>query len=165
MNGKESSPGLDLGTQPGVLLETDPATISAADLVATVTDEFQLQGEVPPSDEKVLALARVIVGYLRTSPLPDSLSLTGQTVAVAAFVGACPAWWTRDFQDYGKLAALLDDVFHQREVEVPSMVVLDLLHGVTAGIMRRKRMPRTQAAQLAMADWMASLYLAGLDDW
>jgi hypothetical protein len=31
--------------------------------------------------------------------------------------------------------------------------------------MRSKRLPRTEAAQLAMADWIATLYLAGLDDW
>lgn len=165
MNGKEPSPGLDLGNLPGVLLETDAAAISATDLMDLVKDEFHQQGEVPPAEEKILALSCVIAGYLRTCPLPDCASLQGQSLAITSFVGACPAWWTRDSRDYGKLAALLDDVFHQREVGVPGAVVMEILHGVTAGIMRSKRLPRTEAVQLAMADWIATLYLAGQEDW
>jgi len=165
MNGKEPSPGLDLGHVPGVLLESDAAAISADDLMHLVKDEFHEQGEVPPCAEKILVLSRVIAGYLRTCPLADCAGLEGQSVAIASFVAACPAWWTRDSRDYGKLAALLDDVFHQREAGLPSTVAMEMLHGVTAGIMRAKRLPRTQAAQLAMADWIATLYLAGRDDW
>jgi hypothetical protein len=158
-------PGFDLGAPPDLLLETDTTMISATDLLATIEKEFGQQGQVPPSGEKILTLARVIVGHLRTSPMPDSPSAEGQAMAVASFVAACPVWWTRDYSDYGKLAALLDDVFHQREVAVPARAAMDMLHGITAGIMRRKRLPGTDVAQLAMADWIAALYLAGLDDW
>jgi hypothetical protein len=165
MNGKEPSPGLDLGNLPGVLLDSDAAAISATDLMDLVKDEFQQQGEVPPCADKILVLSRVIAGYLRTCPLPECASLQGQSLAITSFVGACPPWWTRHSRDYGKLAALLDDVFHQREVGVPSAAAMEMLNGVTAGIMRSKRLPRTEAAQLAMADWIATLYLAGLEDW
>jgi hypothetical protein len=165
MNGKDPSPGLDLGPVSGVQLESDPAPIHAADLLDAVHDEFRRQGEVAPNEEKLLVIARVITGFLRTSPVPDAAGLQGQATAISAFVGACPAWWTHDYRDLAKLAALLDDVFHQREVPVPTPVALDMLHGLGAGILRSKRLPHGDAVQLAIADWIASLYLAGLDDW
>lgn len=165
MNGNDPSPGLALGALPGVRLEADPASINAADLVDEVHDEFHRQGEVPPGSDKILVIARVIAGHLRTCPLPDATSAEGQATAITSFVSACPAWWTHDYRNYGKLAALLDDVFHQREVAVPTPDAMDMLLALAAGIMRRKRLPRSDAAQLALADWIASLYLAGLDEW
>jgi hypothetical protein len=165
VNGNDPSPGLALGALPGVRLEPDPASINAADLVDAVHDEFQRQGEIPPPPDKVLVIARVVTGHLRTCPLPDAASPQGQAIAVASFVGACPAWWTHDYREYGRLAALLDDVFRQREVGIPPPAAMDTLLGLVAGIMRRKQLPRSESAQLALADWIASLYLAGLDEW
>jgi len=164
VNGKEPTPGFDLESLMGVFVETDPAAIRAADLVEVVRDEFQRQGEILPPAEKLLVLARVIAGYARTSPLQTAVDDLTE-LAVTAFVTACPVWWTRDHCDYGKVAAFLDDALHQREVTLPTPAAMDLLHGLTIGLMRRKQMPRTHAAQLAMADWVAALYLAGQDDW
>lgn len=165
MSGKDPMLGLDLGTAPGILVDSDLPVITAADLIEPVKEEFQRQGEVAPADEKILVLARVIAGYLRTSPRVEDDGEHGRHLAVESFVGACPGWWLRDTGDYGKVAALLDDVFHQRDVAIPPAASMDMLHGITVGIMRRKRLPRGLAAQFAMADWVATLYLAGLDDW
>ncbi|HEY8514176.1 MAG TPA: hypothetical protein VIS07_01530 [Candidatus Binatia bacterium] len=71
----------------------------------------------------------------------------------------------RAYRRYGRVAALLDDVFHQREVALPTPAEMDQLHRLTVALMQRRSMPASHAAQLAMADWIASLYLAGSEDW
>jgi hypothetical protein len=164
VNGKEPTAGFDLESLMGAFVETDPAAIRAADLVDVVRDEFEKQGEILPPEEKLLVLARVITGYARTSPLQAAVDDLTE-LAVTAFVTACPAWWTRDHGDYGKVAAFLDDALHQREITQPTSAAMDMLRGLTIGLMRRKQMPPTHAAQLAMTDWVAVLYLAGQDDW
>jgi len=129
-----------------------------------VTNEFERQGEVPPGDAALSALRRVIAGFLRTSPLQAPASLTSHG-AIGAFVGACPGWWVRDLSDYPMVASLLDDVFQEHGITGPAPELMAMLHRLTVGILRGRRAPRTHAAQLAVSDWVASLYLAGGKDW
>jgi hypothetical protein len=165
VKGKQSSSGVVLGAESGAGVNTDPVLVPADDLLDLVREEFTQQGDLVPGDDQVLVLARVVAGYLRTSPLPQLLSPGGEMVVAASFVGACLGWWTRDVGDYTRLAALLDDVFHQRESGRPSGPGMEILLALGAGIMRQRHLRASQPAQLAIADWIATLYLAGLDDW
>lgn len=162
---KRSSFEIDLSA-PGLLVTDDPVSVDATELLELVREEFAQQGDVIPCDEKLLALARVATGFLRTSPLLQSATPQGQIVVVQAFVATCLGWWTRDFGAYGKVAALLDDVFHQRETHVPDAATMDMLLALTVGLLRRRRIDaNASVAQLAITDWLATLYLAGLEDW
>jgi len=163
--GKAAMPGLAFGPVPAVELDVEAAVVCASDLIEAVTEEFKRRGEVPPSAERTLVLCRVVAGFLRTLPIPPDPATEPQAAVIAAFVAACPGWGSANDEDYDSVAALIDDVFHQREVSVPSAAAMDLLHRLTVGVMRRRKMPQSREAQLAMADWMASLYFAGNDDW
>ncbi|MEW6270204.1 MAG: hypothetical protein AB1689_13015 [Thermodesulfobacteriota bacterium] len=163
-SGKQPAGGAFLVVSPGVTVEPERALIDARDLVPSVLKELQRRGEVVPGDERLAALCRLMAGYLRTTPV--QLATLDETIAavVAGFVAAWPGWWTHDYTDYGRVAGLLDDAFHQRE-PVPSPTEMDVLHRLTVGLMRSRQMPPSHAAQLAMADWVATLYLAGASDW
>ena len=165
MNGKGAPPGIELSSTPGLVVDGDPVPISAHEVLELVREEFAHQGEVLPGDDKLVVLAQVATGYLRTCPLPESVTPQGQTICVAAFVTACLGWWTRDVGGFGRIATFLDDAFHQRETGVPPAAAMEMLLTVTTGLMRRRQVNPTHAAQLAMADWITSLYLAGRDDW
>lgn len=147
----------------GVALEASFGELAESDLLDLVTEEFQRQSEVPPCEEKTRVLCRVITGFLRTTPaLLGSMERTRE-MAVIAFVSACPSWFETAIDDYPLVPAMLDDAFHQREIPAPPPPAIEMLSRIAVGIMRSKGAPRTRTAQLAMADWMASLYLAAED--
>ena len=159
------SVGFDLALS-GTVMETMPMDVQAANLVDTLRGQFDAQGELAPSDGHLIALARVVAGFLRTSPLADAATEDGRLLVLQSFVATAFGWWTRDHGDDARIAALLDDVFRQRETPVPDAAALDMLVTVTSGLLRRRNIPsNANAPQLAIADWLASLYLAGLDDW
>lgn len=133
----------------------------AADLLPELRDALRREGDVAPSEESVRVLGRVVAGYLRTSPLTLEACEGARWQAVSAFAAAYPRWWQSGGAPYPLVAGLLDDVFHQRKIAPPRAEVLAALHRLAAGILRRKAAPATRAAQLAVADWLASLYLAG----
>lgn len=152
-------------TRLDVGLQAELAKQTPGDLAALVKEESQRQGEVPPSDQRIDALCAVVAGYLRTGPPLLLAADEARELAIGAFVMALPSWSQTDSSDYPLVAALLDDVFHQRELPTPPMATIELLHRLTIGLMRSKALPQTHAAQLAMADWIASLYLAGSAAW
>ena len=166
MAGMRAAPvGFDLALS-GTGMETMPIDVQAATLVDTLRGQFDAQGELAPSDGHLIALARVAAGFLRTSPLSDTATEDGTLSVLQSFVATTFGWWTRDQGDDARIAALLDDVFRQRETPVPDAAALDMLVTVTSGLLRRRNIPsNANAPQLAIADWLASLYLAGLDDW
>ncbi len=133
----------------------------AADLLPDLGAALRSEGEVAPSKESVYVLSRVVAGYLRTSPLNVEASEGARWQAVSAFAAAYPRWWQSDSAPHPLLVGLLDDVFHQRRTAPPAAEALAVLHRLAAGILRRKAAPATRAAQLAIADWLASLYLVG----
>jgi len=170
-------PRLDAARVDGAMPRSDPTTmeqtlaavpavptpwaVRPSDLLRELREALRLDGHLPPGDEELLVLCRAVAGYLRTSPLAlDGLD-EARRRAVAAFASAYPGWWQSDDAPYLLVAALLDDVFHQREVATPPAGVIDVLHRLAIGLLRRKAAPATHAAQLAMADWLASLYLVG----
>jgi hypothetical protein len=138
-----------------------PRPFAPTDLLTDLREALRLEGELPPCDEKVLVLCRVVTGYLRTSPLAFEGPDDAREHAIAAFAAAYPRWWHGEDAPYLLVARLLDDVFHQREVAPPPSAVVAMLHRIALGLLRRKGARATHAAQLAMADWLASLYLLG----
>ena len=157
--------GFDLA-MPGVVVDANPVDVQAADLLDVLRRQFDEQGELAPPDGHLLALARVAAGFLRTSPLPDTSTADGQRRALQSLVATAFGWWTRDPGEYVRVAALLDDVFRQRETAVPDRAAMEMLLTVAVGLLRQRRIPpEANAPQLAIADWLSSLYLAGLEDW
>lgn len=147
-------------------MDANPVDVQAAELVDALRRQFVAQGELAPSDGHLLALARVAAGFLRTSPLPDAATGEARRLAVQAFVTAALGWWVRERGEYGRVAGLLDDVFRQRETPVPDGDAMEMLLAVAVGLLRQRRVPpHANGAQLALADWLASVYLAGLEDW
>lgn len=164
-NGRTAHIAFDLAI-PGVVVDANPVDLQAADLLDLLRRQFDEQGELAPPDGHLLALARVAVGFLRTSPLPDTSSADGQRLVLRSLVATAFGWWTRDAGEYVRVAALLDDVFRQRETPVPDRAAMEMLLTVALGLLRQRRIPpHANAPQLAIADWLASLYLAGLEDW
>lgn len=151
---------------PGVVVDTNPVDVQAADLLDELRRQFVEQGELAPPDGHLLALARVAAGFLRTSPLPEASTADGQARALQSLVATAFGWWTRDSGQYVGVAALLDDVFRQRETPVPDGAAMEMLLTVAVGLLRQRRVPpHANAPQLAVADWLSALYLAGLEDW
>jgi hypothetical protein len=135
-------------------------------LAALLREQFVAQDERVPPDPQLLALARVVTGFVRTSPVPGTSSDAGQRVAARSFVlGAC-GWWTDERKGQGRVASLIDDAFHQREVPLPDLPAREMLIAIAVGLLRRRGIgPRARGAQLATVDWLAALYLAGSADW
>lgn len=163
--GRTALVGLNLSL-PEMAVDPDPFELQATELMDLLREHFDQQGELAPPDPNLLALARVATGFLRTSPLPDTASEDGRRRVLQSLVATSLGWWTRDLGDYPRVAALLDDVFRQRETAVPDGAAMEMLVTVTTGVLRQRRIPSSaKAPQLAIADWLASIYLAGLDDW
>ncbi len=151
---------------PELGLDARPAHADARDLVDLVRDEFALQGDVVPSDAKLLVVARVAAGYLRTSPLPYAGTVQGQLMAVQSFVGTTLGWWTRELGEYSRVATPLDIVMHQRETRMPDTTTMDMLLAMTVGLLRQRQIPAdATSTHLVVADWLVALYLAGHDAW
>lgn len=164
-NVRSAHVGFDLAI-PGVVVNANPVDVHAAELVDLLRRQFDEQGELAPPDGHLVALARVAAGFLRTSPLPDASTTDGQHLVLQSLVTTAFGWWTRDPGEYVRVAALLDDVFRQRETPVPDRAAMEMLLTVAIGLLRRRGIPpHANAPQLAVADWLASLYLAGLEDW
>jgi hypothetical protein len=150
----------------GMMADATPIEVQAADLIEALREQFDAQGEIAPPDAHLLALGRVATGFLRTSPLAGDGTADGRRDVLRSFVATALGWWTRDHADDRGIDTLLHDVFHQRETPVPDAAAMELLVTVAAGLLRRRRIPPHAAGpRLAIADWLASLYLAGLDDW
>lgn len=151
---------------PGVVVDANPVDVRASDLIGLVRTQFDEQGEIAPPEDHLFALARVAAGFLRTSPLRGNDTAEGQRQVVGSLVTVAFGWWTRDAGEYVHTAALLDDVFRQRETAVPDGAAMEMLLAVAVGLLRQRGIPpAAKRPQLAIADWIASLYLAGLDDW
>lgn len=165
VNAKTQSSGIVVAASPGVYVEGDPMLVSAPDLQDLVREEFAQQGDLVPSEEQVIVLSRVVAGYLRTSPLPHLRAPEGHLLVASSFVAACLGWWTRDVGDHDRLASLLEDVFHQRESGLPGTGPMEILIALGVGLLRQRQVAPSHPAQLAIADWIATLYLAGADDW
>lgn len=144
----------------------DDRTVHPDGLTRLLREQFAAQDERVPPDLQLVALARVATGFVRTSPVPGASSAEGQRVAARSFVlGAC-GWWTTDGTGDGRLSSLIDDAFHQREVPLPDPPARAMLIAIAVGLLRQRGIgPRAHAAQLAMVDWLAALYLAGSSDW
>ncbi|MBM4245936.1 MAG: hypothetical protein FJ148_19385 [Deltaproteobacteria bacterium] len=157
--------GVDLAVL-GVVVDSDPVDAEPSNLVELARSQFGEQGELVPPEGHLLALARVAAGFLRTSPVPGGAAADAQRLVVQSFVHAAFGWWRRDPGEYVRLATLLDDVFRQREIRVPDGGTMEMLLAIAVSLLRRRRVPATAtSAQLAVADWLSSLYLAGLEDW
>ena len=151
---------------PGVVVDSDLIDVRADQLIGPLRTQFAVQGEIVPPEEHLLALARIAAGFLRTSPLQGSATAEGRRQVVEALVATALGWWTRNPGEYVRTGPLLDDVFRQRETAVPDGAAMEMLLAVAVGLLRRRRIaPQSTGPQLAIADWLASLYLAGLDDW
>lgn len=165
MSGRTALVGTDLDV-PGMVVDAKPLEVHASSLIDALRRHFDEQGELAPPDGHLLALARVAAGFLRTSPLPDTTTEDGRRRVLQSLVAMAFGWWTRDPGDYARVAPLLDDVFRQRETSVPDGPAMEMLLTLAAGLLRQRHVPpQANAPQLAIADWLASLYLAGLDDW
>jgi hypothetical protein len=120
---------------------------------------------VPP-EAQLQALARVATGFLRTSPVPGMSAAGGQLLVAESFVIVALGWWTPSQNDYARVATLLDDAFHQRETPLPDSAASEMLRAITVGLLRQRSIaPHATAAQMAIVDWLAALYLAGSETW
>ena len=165
MSGNKPGTVVDLAA-PALELDARPEHADARDLLDLIRDEVALQGEVVPSEERLLVVARVVAGYLRTSPLSYAATAQGRHLAVQAFVETTLGWWTRDVGDYGRVATPLDIVFQQRETAPPDPVTTDMLLAMTVGLLRQRQIgPHATTLHLLVADWLVALYLAGHDPW
>lgn len=151
---------------PSLELAARPAHADARDLIELVRGELARHGEVVPPDEQLLVVARVVAGYLRTSPLPDGATTRVRLLAVQAFAATTFGWWTREVGDYRRVATPLEVVFHQRETPPPDAATMDMLLAMTVGLLRQRQIRPTESIlHLLVADWLVALYLAGHDPW
>lgn len=135
-------------------------------MVTLLREQFAEQDERVPPEPQLAALARVSAGFLRTSPVPGASAPDGQRLVARSFVLGAFGWWTSDSAGDARLAAMLDDAFHQREVPLPEPAARQMLLAVAVGLLRRRGIGRRPSGpQLAMVDWLAALYLAGSADW
>jgi len=155
---------LDVGTETAVAIEAQLASLSAGELEGAVREALEQYGRTDVPDDLVAALCVVAAGFLRTGPVVAIFPEEAKEGVVAGFVRAFVTAPSDD-EPYRLVRQFLADAFHQRELPAPPPVSLDVLHRTTVGLMAAKALSAAVAAQLAMADWMASVYLAGTEAW
>jgi len=147
-------------------LDDDLPLVCADAMIDLVRDGLVPQSGAVPEDAEVAALTRVVVGYLRTSPLGNERSDFGRVQVATTFVTVLLDWWTSDPDAAAGLASELAEAFRRHRVEAPESSVLGLLGALGTGVLRQCRLENPpRPARTAVADWVVTLYLAGGDDW
>lgn len=164
MSGDDPGAPFAVGSETAVAVEAELAKLTPAELAAAVRDAVGQYADLEVTDDRVAALCTLATGFLRTGPLVAMFPDEAKDAVVAGFVRAFATAPPAD-EPYGLVRGQVAAAFHQRELAAPHASALDVLHRTAVGLLAAKRLAAAEATQLAMADWITSVYLAGSTSW
>ncbi len=164
MSDDEKGSPFAVDSETAVAIEAELAKLEPGELTAAVREAVGQYADLEIKDDQVAALCTLAAGFLRTGPLVAAFPEEAKEGVVAGFVRAFATTPGGD-ESYRLVPGQVAAAFHQRELPAPPEAALDVLHRTTVGLMAAKRLSSAEATQLAMADWITSVYLAGSGSW